>query len=37
MLNIIFLGLWKMAYLWGPVAILMGGCAIYEEYKANKK
>lgn len=32
MLEVMLLGLWKMAYLWGPVAILMGGCGIYEHY-----
>ena len=30
MMGVMLLGLWKMAYLWGPVAILMGGCAVYE-------
>lgn len=36
MLSVMFLGLWKMAFLWGPIAILLGGCAIYE-IKASKK
>lgn len=30
MLNVMLIGLWKMAYLWGPVALMIGGGAIYE-------
>lgn len=33
MLGIILAGIWKMAYLWLPVALLMVGAGIYEHYK----
>lgn len=36
-MTIILLGIWKMAYLWLPVTVLMIGAGIYEHkhYKAE--